>query len=236
MQYEIKGGNLPAVVCTLERGESIVTESGGMSWMTSNMKMETHTGGGIGKALSRMFANEHMFQNTYTAEGDEGMIAFSSSFPGEIRALKIRPGKGFIIQKGAYLASEPGVVLETYLQKKLAAGLFGGEGFIMSKLSGEGTVFLEIDGAVVKYELDAGDELVVSTGYVAAMDDTCTMEIQTVKGVKNVLFGGESIFNTIVKGPGRVFLQTMPLVGVASALRPYLPSGSSSSISLDSND
>ncbi|MBR1635476.1 MAG: AIM24 family protein [Lachnospiraceae bacterium] len=166
-----------------------------------------------------------MFQNTFTAENGEGLIALTSSFPGEIRALEVQSGKGYIIQKGVYLASQPGVVLETYLQKKLAAGLFGGEGFVMSRLSGEGIVFLEIDGSVVEYDLDEGEQIVVSTGYVAAMDESCTMELLSIKGVKNVLFGGEHLFNTVVTGPGRVFLQTMPLIGVAHALRPYMPSG-----------
>ena len=153
MKYEIKGGNLPAVVCYLEEGESMVTESGGMSWMSPNMKMQTSTGGGIGKAFARAFASEHMFQNTYTAEGSSGMIAFASSFPGEIRAVNVTPDRGIIIQKSGFLACEAGVELSTVFQKKLGAGFFGGEGFIMSKLTGQGTAFLEINGAVVEYDL-----------------------------------------------------------------------------------
>ena len=228
MRYRIEGGNLPAVICDLEAGEKMVTESGGMSWMSSNMKMETTTGGGIGKGLARMFAGEHMFQNTYTAEGGPGQIAFSSSFPGEIRAVEITSEQGLIVQKRAYLASEPGVALSTYLQKKVAGGFFGGEGFVMSKLSGQGIAFLEVDGSVVEYTLGAGEDMTVSTGYLAAMSETCTMEVVTVKGVKNVLFGGESFFLTKVKGPGKLLLQTMPLVGVAQALIPFLPTSNNS--------
>ena len=224
MQYEIRGGNLPAVYCTLEQNEQVITESGGMSWMSPNMKMETHAGG-IGKAFGRLLANEHMFQNTYTAEGGPGMIAFSSSMPGEIRAVEITPQKGIIIQKGAFLASETSVKLDTFFQKSMGKGLFGGEGFVMSKVSGQGMVFLEIDGSVVEYDLEAGQQIVIATGYLAAMDETCTLDIMTIKGVKNVLFGGESLFNTVITGPGKVLIQTMPITSVAKALLPHLPVG-----------
>ena len=139
MQYEIKGDQLPVVVCTLQPGESMITERGAMSWMTSNMRMETQAGG-VGKALGRMFSGESMFQNKYTAEGGAGLIAFASSFPGEIRALNIQPGQNIICQKSAFLAAEPGVELSVHFKKKLGAGFFGGEGFIMQKLSGSGMV------------------------------------------------------------------------------------------------
>lgn len=223
MTYEIKGGNLPAVICKVAEGEAMVTESGGMAWMSSNMKMETTTGGGIGKAFARAFANEHMFQNIYTAEGGPGMIAFTSSFPGEIRAMEITPGNGIVVQKSAYLAGEKGIELSTVFQKKLGAGFFGGEGFIMSKIGGQGTVFLEINGSVVEYELGEGESMKVATGYLAAMSESCTMDVEMIKGAKNVLLGGEGLFNTVVKGPGKVLIQTMPIAAVAEALIPYLP-------------
>ena len=226
MQYEIRGGNLPAVICQVEANESMVTESGGLAWMSPNMKMETHMSGGFGKAFMRSMAKEHMFQCTYTAEGGPGMIAFTSSFPGEIRAIEITPQKGIIIQKSAFLAGQPGVELSTFFQKKLGAGFFSGEGFILSKITGNGMVFLEINGSVVEYDLKAGESIVCATGYMAAMDDTCTMDIVQVKGVKNVLFGGESLFNTRITGPGRVLIQTMPITSVAEALIPYLPNKS----------
>lgn len=223
MRYEIKGGNLPVVICQLEAGECMITEGGGMSWMTSNMKMET-VGGGIGKMFGRMLSGEKMFQNRYTAQGAPGMIAFASSFPGSIEAFEIAPGEEIIAQKTAFLASEAGVSYEMYLNKKLGSGLFGGEGFIMQKFSGQGTMFAEFDGAVVSHELAAGEELVVDTGHLAAMTAGCRMEIVEVPGIKNVLFGGEGLFNTKLTGPGRVWLQTMPLVNVAGVLRPYFPS------------
>lgn len=222
MKYRIEGGNLPVVICTLEGGESMITESGAMSWMSPNMKMETTSNGGVGKALGRMFSGEAMFQNRYTAEGGSGMIAFASSFPGCIRAVEIAPGKDFIVQKSGFLASETGVEMSVFFQKKIGSGFFGGEGFIMQKLTGQGTAFLEFDGHVVDYELQAGQSIVVDTGYLAAMDGTCSMEIKSVPGVKNALFGGEGLFNTVVKGPGRVYLQTMPINHVAEVINPFI--------------
>lgn len=225
MTYEIQGTPLPVVICRLAAGEKMVTERGSMSWMSPNMKMETGSNGGIGKAFGRMFAGEAIFQNVYTAEGGPGMIAFASSFPGSIRAFQITPDQPMIVQKSAFLASEQGVELSIQFQKKLGAGFFGGEGFIMQRLSGSGTAFIEIDGAIVEYDLRAGERIVVDTGYLAAMSATCTMEIQSVPGLKNKLFGGEGFFNTVVSGPGRVMLQTMPVNSVASALRPFFPTG-----------
>lgn len=225
MQYEIKGTPLPVVECTLEAGESIVCESGAMSWMTGNMKMET-SGGGLGKMFSKAMSGESMFQNRYTAQGSQGSIAFASSFPGDIIAVDIRPGQEIICQKSAFLAATPGVELSIFFQKKLGAGFFGGEGFIMQKLSGNGTAFLEIDGSVVTKELAAGEQITIDTGYLAIMDGTCSMQIVSVKGLKNKFLGGEGFFNTVVTGPGRVSLQTMPSYQVASVLRPFLPSGS----------
>ena len=225
MRYEIKGDTLPVVVCYLENGEQMITERGSMSWMSPNMKMETSTNGGFGKAFGRMFSGEAMFQNRYTAQGGNGMIAFASSFPGQIVAREIGPGRELIVQKSGFLASEAGVDLSVFFQKKLGAGLFGGEGFIMQRLSGQGIAFLEFDGHVVEYELRPGQQIVIDTGYLAAMDTTCSMEIQTVPGLKNMVFGGEGVFNTIVSGPGHVWLQTMPISNVAGEIARFIPSG-----------
>lgn len=219
MKYEIQGENLPVVICQLNSGETMITESGSMSWMSPNMKMET-TSGGLKKAFGRMMSGDSLFLNRYTAQGD-GMIAFASSFPGSIRALEIESGKSMIVQKKAFLAAEEGVRLSVYFQQKFSRGLFGGEGFIMQKLSGKGTAFIEIDGSAVEYELEAGQQMVIDTGYLAAMEESCTMEIVRVQGAKNMLLGGEGLFNTVVKGPGKVILQTMPLAKVADLLRPF---------------
>lgn len=225
MKYEIKGETLPVVVCQLEEGEQMITEGGGMSWMSANMKMETTSNGGVGKALGRMFAGEKIFQNVYTAQGGAGLIAFASSFPGSIKAFEISPGNEFICQKGVFLAGEMGVNLSVFFSRKIGGGLFGGEGFIMQKLSGNGLAFGEFDGHVVEYSLAAGQQIVVDTGHLAAMSATCSMDIQTVPGMKNKFLGGEGLFNTIVSGPGHVWLQTMPLPNVAGVLRPYMPTG-----------
>lgn len=223
MQYKIVGEPMPAVICELESGESMLTERGSMSWMSPNMVMSTGAGG-VGKAFGRMFSGDAMFQNTYTAENGKGMIAFASSFPGAIRAVTITPECPVITQKGSFLASETGVELSVFFQKKGMSGFFSGEGFIMQKLSGSGVAFLEIDGSVVEYELAAGESMIVDSGNLAMMDATCSLDVQTVKGIKNKLFGGEGFFNSIVTGPGRVIVQTMPISGVAAALIPFLPS------------
>lgn len=222
MKYEIVGGNLPVVICNIPAGESVITERGSMSWMSPNMKMETTSNGGVGKALGRMFAGEALFQNRYTAVGGEGLIAFASSFPGTIKAFEISPSRPIIAQKSAFLAAEEGVNLSVAFQKKIGAGLFGGEGFIMQRLSGNGTAFIEIDGHAVEYNLRAGQSIIVDTGYLAAMDETCSMEIVSVKGAKNMLFGGEGLFNTVIKGPGRIILQTMPICKTAGSIAPYI--------------
>lgn len=209
MKYSIEGEPLPVVICEMEANEMMITEKGAMSWMSPNMKMET-VGGGMGKMFGRMFSGESMFVNHYTAMGGPGMIAFASSFPGSIRAFDIKPGQDIICQKTAFLASTSKVELSVFFQKKASAGFFGGEGFIMQKLSGDGVAFVEFDGYIKEYQLSAGQSIVVDTGYLAAMDASCSIEIQKVPGVKNMLFGGEGVFNTVITGPGRVLLQSMP--------------------------
>lgn len=225
MQYEIKGEPMPVVICQVAAGESMITERGSMVWMSPNMEMATGAGG-LGKAFGRMFSGDSIFQNTYTAVGGPGMIAFGSSLPGTIRAIPIDPAHPVIVQKRGFLAAEQGVELSIHFQKKMKSGLFGGEGFIMQRLSGQGMAFVELDGSVVEYDLRAGQSIVVDTGNLAMMEATCSLDVQMIKGVKNMLFGGEGLFNTVVTGPGKVTLQTMPVTGVAAALLPYLPTGS----------
>lgn len=223
MKYEIKGGAFPVVVCELTDGEQMITEKGSMVWMTPNMVMET-TGGGIGKMFSKAFSGESMFQNIYTARG-AGMITFGSSFPGKILPLQIAPGREMIVQKNAFLASEAGVELSIHFNKKLGAGFFGGEGFIMQRLSGSGMAFIEIDGELVDYDLAPGQKMVIDTGNVAGFEPTVSIEIQQVPGLKNKFLGGEGLFNTTLTGPGKIWLQTMPISNVAMAIRPFIPTG-----------
>ena len=222
MRYSIQGDTLPVVICELDAGEKIITEGGGMAWMSPNMKMET-TGGGIGKMFGRALSGDTLFQNIYTAERTNGMISIASSFPGSIKAFEITPGNEIILQKSAFLASEADVELSMHFRKKLGSGLFGGEGFILQKLSGNGIAFAEFDGHVIEYELQPGQQIVIDTGHLAAMSVTCQMDIQTIPGIKNMFLGSEGLFNTVVTGPGHVWLQTMPISNMAGALIPYLP-------------
>ncbi|MGI6354500.1 MAG: TIGR00266 family protein [Lentisphaerae bacterium] len=223
MQYQIIGEPLPVVICTLEAGEAMHSESGAMSWMTPNMQMETSSGGGVGKVFGRMLSGENLFLNKYTATGSAGTIAFASSFPGSIRAFEISSEHEIIAQKGSFLAGSPTVEMSIFFQKKLGAGFFGGEGFIMQKFSGAGIVFIEIDGTAVEYDLAEGQSMIVDTGYLAAMSATCKIDVRTVPGIKNMLFGGEGIFNTVITGPGHIILQTMPIGQLAKTLRSFLP-------------
>lgn len=227
MRYQIQGETLPVVICHLEGGEQMITEGGAMSWMSPNMKMETSSNGGIGKVFGRMFSGEGLFQNNYTAMGGPGLISFASSFPGSVKAFEIRPGQELVLQKSGFLAAEAGVELSIHFHKKIGSGLFGGEGFILQRLSGNGIAFAEFDGHVVEYELGAGQQIVIDSGHLAAMTSSCQMDIQMVSGVKNMLFGGEGLFNTVITGPGHVWLQTMPISNVAGALLPYLPTSRS---------
>ena len=212
MNYEIKGTPFPVVICKLADGERMITEKGAMVWMSPNMEMST-VGGGLGRMFSKAFSGESIFQNIYTARGD-GMITFGSCFPGRIVPLEIAPGREFVLQKSAFLASTDGVELSIHFNKKLGAGFFGGEGFIMQRLSGSGMAFVEIDGELVEYTLEPGQKLIVDTGN----------DIQQVPGLKKKLFGGEGLFNTTLTGPGRVWLQTMPISGIAQSVAPFLPS------------
>ena len=229
LKYEIEGGSLPVLICYPEQGEALCTQSGAMSWMSPNMVMATNSGGGIKKALGRLIAGESLFINEYSPEGGNGMIAFGASLPGRIIPFEVTPGNGIIIQKSAFLAMEKGLELSIHFQKRFGAGLFGGEGFVMQKVSGNGTVFVEIDGNCKEYNLAAGEQIVVDSGYLAAMSESCSMDVRTVKGIKNAFFGGEGIFNTVITGPGKVYVQSMPASALAAKIIPYLPSATKGS-------
>ena len=221
MRYEIFGGNLPVALCKLDAGEEIFCERGAMSWMDDGIRMETY-GGGIGKMFGRAFSGETMFRNRYVAETN-GEIAFASSFPGEIRAVELYNGRSVIAQKRCLLAFDSGVETRVHFQKRFSTGFFGGEGFIMQQFYGNGTVLLEIDGSAVEYYLAPGERKIVDTGHLVMMDDTCTMTVETVKGLKNKFLGGEGIFNTVITGPGKIILQTMPISRMAERIYVYLP-------------
>lgn len=229
IRYEVEGGSLPVLICYPEAGQTICTQSGAMSFMSPNMKMDTNTGGGIKKVFGRLLSGESVFVNEYTAEGGAGMIAFASSFPGSIIPFEISRGNSVIVQKRAFLAMEKGLDMSIYFQKSFGRGFFGGEGFIMQKISGEGMAFVEIDGYCKCFELAEGQSIIIDTGYLAAMSESCTMDIEAVKGAKNIFLGGEGLFHTRVTGPGKVYIQSMPLINTANALMPYLKIKSDSS-------
>lgn len=222
IKYEIEGGNLPVVICYPQAGQTLCTESGAMSWMSPNMVMDTNTGGGLKKMFGRLFSGESLFLNEYTAQGGSGVIAFASSFPGSIIPYQVTPGNGIIVQKRGFLAMEKGLELSVYFQKNFGGGFFGGEGFIMQKVTGSGMIFLEIDGYCKEYDLAAGESMVLDTGYLAAMSESCTMDIQPVQGAKNIFLGGEGLFHTRVTGPGKVYIQSMPVINMAERLTPYI--------------
>ena len=213
MRYEIQGTPFPVVICELEKGEKMVSDSGAMAWMDPCMTMET-TSGGIGKAFGRMFSGETMFLNVYQARE-----------PGEIKKYDIAPGKEIVVQKSSVLACEETVERSVFFHKKISTGLFGGEGFVMSRLSGHGVAFIEIDGATVEYQLEAGQKLIVDSGNLALMDATCQLTTQSVPGMKNKLLGGEGLFHTVITGPGHVVLQTMPISTIAQSIIPFIPTG-----------
>ena len=217
MKCEIKGGNFPVAICDLGQGEAVLCESGGMAWMNGGLKMETNTGGGLGKMLGRAFSGESLFMNRYVAESP-GMIAIGAHAPGEIRKVEITPDKPIVVQKGSFLAMDESVDLSVFFQKKIGTGFFGGEGFIMNKLSGSGTALLEIDGGVVEYDLAPGEKMTIDTGYLVMMDASCSIDVVMVKGIGNMLFGGEGFFNTVVTGPGHIMLQTQPITQFVSRI------------------
>lgn len=223
MNYSIEGGSLPAVIIQLGPGETILSEVGARTWSRGPVTTETKAEGGAGKALGRMFTGESLFMSRYTAQGP-AEIAFSSSFPGRIVARELQPGQSIICQKSAFLCATHGVELAVHFQKKLGAGMVGGEGFIMQRITGPGMVFLEVDGYCQEYDLQPGEPLVCDTGVLAIMDATCQMDVQMVKGVKNMLLGGEGLFDTVITGPGKVYLQTMRIPAIAKLMAPYLAS------------
>ena len=224
MQYDISGGTLPVLNVKLESGETIKSEAGGKSWYLGNVRVENNAdGGGLGKVLGRMVTGESILFSYYTAEGGSAMVCFSNSFPGDIIPIELNGNKSIIAQKNAMLCMDPNINISTHTNN-LGTSIFGGEGIFMQKFSGNGLIFLEIDGSCFEYNLKPGQKINVDTGLVAAFEDTVSMEIERVKGIKNIFLGGEGLFNTTLIGPGKVYLQSMSMPGLAKVLRPYFPS------------
>ncbi len=225
MKYQITGGSLPVLLCQLDPGETMVSESGGRTWARGNVETIATSGGGAKKMLGRMFSGESLFMTKYTAQGPSE-VAFTSSFPGSIVPMELAPGQSIICQKKSFLCATDGVELSMFFNKKIGSGLFGGEGFIMQKVTGPGVVFVEMDGHVTEYDLQPGEKLTCDTGVLAMMEETCSLDIQMVKGVKNMLFGGEGLIDTVLTGPGKVWLQSMTIEKLAGLIIPYVPTSS----------
>ncbi len=224
MHYKIAGTPMPALTITMDQGESIYTQSGGMTWMSEGISMETNMKGGLMKGIGRMFSGESLFMATYTARRPGAEIALASGFPGEIRVLEPGPGREYIAQKNAFLCATPGVTLSAHVTG-VKSGLFGGEGFVLQRYSGQGLAFLELDGTIVEKELAAGEKIKVDTGNIAFFEASVGYSSEMVKGFANILFGGEGLFLSTLTGPGKVWIQTMSVSELARRIIPFIPSG-----------
>ncbi|NOK60363.1 MAG: TIGR00266 family protein [Chloroflexi bacterium AL-W] len=229
MNYQIVGTTMQAAVIQLNPGQTLYSESGGMSWMSGNVDYSTTTGGGgLGGIFKRAISGESLFIVEYTCSGVQGLVAFASEFPGKIVPLHLGEGQQVIAQKDAFMCAEKSVNLEMHFRRKLGSGFFGGEGFIMQKLTGPGVAFVEMDGEIVEYTLQAGQVLKVDTGHVAMYEPSVDFDIEMVRGFRNILFGGEGLFLATLRGPGRVWLQTMPAMKLAKKVMQFAPSSGDS--------
>jgi uncharacterized protein (TIGR00266 family) len=225
MEYTINGTVMQALEIALVRGESIYTESGGMAWMTDGIDMKTSGKGGLGAMIGRKLAGESMFMTTYTCLVETGHITFTPESPGKVIPLNLRAGYSMIAQKDAFMCAEVSVQLEMHFRRKLGAGLFGGEGFVLQKLTGPGLAFVEIAGEVQMVDLQAGERLKVDPGHIAMYEPTCSYDVEMVKGVMNMFAGGEGLFLATLTGPGKVWLQTMPISNLAQKISTYITKG-----------
>jgi uncharacterized protein (TIGR00266 family) len=224
MEYKITGSVMESVDIHLKKGEAIYTESGGMAWLRGDIDMDTTTRGGVMSGLGRMLSGESLFLTTYTCESDDGLITFTPEAPGKILDMKLKAGQSLICQKDAFMCAEDDVDLEMHFRKKLGAGFFGGEGFILQKITGPGVAFIEVPGEVREFTLSAGEIIKVDPGHIAMFEPTVDYDIDRVRGVRNVLFGGEGLFLATLKGPGKIWLQSLPLSNLAAKLSRYMPS------------
>ena len=233
MDTQVIGTTMPVLEVNLQPGESVVAEGGELSWMTNSIELHTASnkagGGGVFGALKRTVSGGTLFMTEYTAQGAPGMVAFATKVPGHIRNLQLDGSQQYMVHRGGYLCGVPSVTLEIGFQQKLGAAIFGGAGFILQKVSGTGDAWIELDGEVVEYDLPAGETMKVHPGHVGLFEATMSFEIERVKGIKNMFFGADSIFLAKLTGPGKLWLQTLPIANLANALEPYLPQSSGDS-------
>lgn len=228
MEYKIDGTVMQTLDVHLKQGESIYTESGGMAWMRGNIAMETNTRGGLMSGLGRALAGESLFMTTYTCQSPDGLVVFTPEVPGKVLDVQLAAGQSLICQKDSFMCAQESVKLEMHFRKKLGAGLFGGEGFILQKITGPGIAFIEIPGEARMYDLPAGAVMKVDPGHIAMFEPTVSYDIERVKGLKNIFFSGEGLFLATLKGPGRVWMQSLPLSNLAAKLSRYMPTKGSS--------
>ncbi len=224
MKYQINGTLMESVDIHLKKGESVFTESGGMAWMRGAIEMDTNTRGGLGAGIGRMLAGESLFLTTYTCTSPDGLITFTPEIPGKVIDMQLSAGQSMICQKDAFMCAEESIKLEIHFQKRLGAGFFGGEGFILQRVTGPGVVFFEIPGEVRTYELKSGEVIMVDPGHIALFEPTIDYDISRVKGLKNIFFSGEGLFLATLKGPGKIWLQSLPIPNLAMKLARYMPS------------
>jgi uncharacterized protein (TIGR00266 family) len=223
MQYAINGSTMQTVELALTAGEEIITQSGGMSWYMGAFQMKTNMPGGVFGAIGRSFSGESIFMTTYTCQSPTGKITFASSFPGQILAIELAAGQSMICQKQAFMCGTKEITLATHWRKKLGVGLLGGEGFVLQKITGPGTAFVEMSGELTEVTLAPGEQLRVDTGHVAMHEPSVQFDVEMVKGVTNLLFGGEGLVLAKLAGPGKVWLQSMPIANLAARIIPYVP-------------
>ena len=226
MQYKIQGDVFPTLEISLKKGESIFTEAGAMAWMSEGLNMSSNTRGGLMKGLGRALAGESLFMTTYESQSDNAWVVFTVGAPGRIMELNLDAGQSLICQKDTFLCAEQGVSVEMHFRKQLGTGMFGGEGFILQKITGPGTLFLEIPGALQERSLASGEKILIDPGHIAFFEPSVKYDISMVKGLKNVLFAGEGLFLATLTGPGKIWLETLPLSNLAAKLKKYIPTKS----------
>ena len=233
MRYEVTGTTMQTVSIDLAKGESLYSQTASMAWMSPSIRMDTHTGGGIFAGIKRALAGGGIFITEFIAEGS-GHIAFAPRFPGQIVPMTLATGQSIVCRKETFLCAEKSVTLEIAFQQRLGAGFFAGEGFIMQKVTGPGTVFLDLSGEVIEKTLLPGEQLLVHAGHVGMQEPSIEIDIKMMRGFRNVLFGGEGLFLATLTGPGKIWLQSMPIMNLAEEIGRYLPLGEGASSSTGS--
>jgi len=233
MQHQIVGTTMPVLEITLEPGEHIVAEAGELGWIGSSIELKTTTAGagssGVFGALKRAVGGGTFFMTEYSAVGSPGLVAFATKVPGHILPIDVGNGRSYLVHRHGFLCATPNVQLAVGFQKSLGAGVFGGQGFILQRVAGEGQAWIELDGEMIMYDLKPGETLRVHPGHVGLFEETVNFDITMLRGIKNVLFGADGLFLAALTGPGRIWLQSLPLSNLAHALAPYLPRESGSS-------